>query len=369
MEDSARVKAYNRTRRLLGVAGFLLDLAVLVILLVTSWSVSLPVAAERVSHHSALALLVFLGLFGLTVKVTGLPLDFIRGYWLEHRYGLSNLTLGGWVKDQFKGFAVGGVLVVIALECVYAAMRRWPEHWWLISGALFAGFFVVLAHLAPVVVFPIFFRFKPLENPSLNERLLALSRRAGTQVQGVFVWELSAKSKKANAALVGLANTRRIVVADTLLEKFSDDEIEAVLAHELGHHMHRHVFQGLTLQTGATFLGFFLMHIILRRFRGAFGFSGLADFANLPLLGLVVTALSLILLPAVNAHSRAMERQADAYALRAIPSRHAFVTSMQKLAELNLAELRPPAWMEFLFHSHPSIQKRIDFAERFPVGG
>jgi STE24 endopeptidase len=368
MEDSARVKTYNRTRRLLSLAGFLLDLAVLVILLVTGWSVSLRVVAERASHHPALALLVFLGLLGLIAKTAGLPLDFISGYWLEHRYGLSNLTLGGWVRDQLKAFAVGGVLAAIGLECVYAVMRRWPEYWWLISGTLFVGFFVVLANLAPVVVFPIFFKFKPLENPSLTERLLALSRRAGTQVKGVFVWTLSAKSKKANAALVGLANTRRIILADTLLERFSDDEVEAVLAHELGHHVHRHVFQGLVLQAGATFLGFYLVHIVLQRFSGAFGFSGLADFANLPLLGLVVTALSLILLPAVNAHSRAMERQADAYALHAIPSKHAFVTSMQKLAELNLAELRPPAWIEFLFHSHPSIQKRIVFAERFPAG-
>lgn len=260
---------------------------------------------------------------------------------------------------------MGGALAALGLECVYAIMRRWPEHWWLISGTLFVGFFVVLAHLAPVLIFPIFFKFKALENPTLTARLLELSRRAGTRVQGVFEWKLSEKSKKANAALVGLGNTRRIILADTLLEKFSDDEVEAVLAHELGHHVHRHVFQGLTLQVAATFLGFYLADVVLRRFSESFGFSGLADFANLPLLGLVGTALSLILLPAVNAHSRAMERQGDAYALGAIPSKQAFVSSMRKLAELNLAEQHPPGWIEFIFHSHPSIEKRIAFAEQF----
>ncbi len=368
MEDSSRVKAYHRARRLLSVSSFLLDLAVLVILLFTGWTISLRAVAEHWNHHPALALLVFLGLFGIITKTVGLPLDFISGYWLEHRYGLSNLTLGGWVTDQLKGLVVGGALAALGLECVYAIMRRWPEHWWFISGTLFVAFFVVLANLAPVVIFPIFFKFKPLENPSLTERLVALSRRAGTQVKGVFEWKLSAKSKKANAALVGLANTRRIILADTLLEKFSDDEVEAVLAHELGHHVHRHVLQGLTLQAAVTFLGFYLVHIVLQRFSGYFGFSGLADFANLPLLALVGTALSLILLPAVNAHSRAMERQADAYALRAIPSKLAFVSSMRKLAELNLAEQHPPAWIEFIFHSHPSIEKRVAFAEQFQSG-
>ncbi len=368
MEDSARVKAYHRTRRRLSVASFLLDLAVLVILLFTSWTVSLRVVAERWSHQPAFTLLIFLCLFGLITKTVGVPLDFISGYWLEHRYGLSNLTFGGWIKDQIKGFVVGGVLAALALECVYAIMRRWPEHWWLISGAVFTGFFIILANLAPVLIFPIFFKFKPLENATLTERLLELSRRAGTRVKGVFEWKLSEKSKKANAALVGLGNTRRIILADTLLEKFSDDEVEAVLAHELGHHVRRHVFQGLTLQVAATFLGFYLADAVLRRFSGSFGFSGLADFANLPLLALAGTALSLILLPVVNAHSRAMERQADAYALGAIPSKLVFVSSMRKLAELNLAEQHPPGWIEFIFHSHPSIEKRIAFAELFQRG-
>ena len=368
MDDSVRVKAYHRARRRLSVAAYLLDLAVLVILLFTGWSIALRAVAERSSHHPALALLIFLGIFGVITKTAGLPLDFISGYWLEHRYGLSNLTFTDWIKDQIKGFVVGGVLAALGLECVYVIMRRWPEHWWVISGTLFVGFFVVLANLAPVLIFPIFFKFKPLENPTLTERLLELSRRAGTRVKGVFEWKLSEKSKKANAALVGLGNTRRIILADTLLEKFTDDEVEAVLAHELGHHVHRHVFQGLTLQVAATFLGFYLADVVLRRFSEGFGFSGLADFANLPLLALVGTALSLILLPAVNAHSRAMERQADSYALHAIPSKLAFVSSMRKLADLNLAEHHPPGWIEFLFHSHPSIEKRIAFAEQFQSG-
>ena len=191
----------------------------------------------------------------------------------------------------------------------------------------FIGFFVLLANLAPVLIFPIFFKVKPLENPSLTERLLELSRRAGTRVKGVFEWKLSEKTKKANAALMGLGNTRRIILSDTLLEPFQDVEVEAVLAHELGHHVHRHIFQSIAIQGAALFLGFYLIDRTLAWLTPHFGYHGAADFANLPLLALVTTALSLVLLPAVNSYSRAMERQADAYALRAIASREPFITA------------------------------------------
>jgi STE24 endopeptidase len=365
MDDSARAKRYHCTRRLLGVAAFTLDALVLVLLLVSGWSVGMRALAERLTAHPSLALLVYLLLFGAVTKIVGSPLDYVRGFRLEHRYGLSNLKIAGWAKDQLKGLLVGGALAALGLECLYATMRLWPAQWWIISATLFVGFFVLLANLAPVLIFPIFYKFKPLENAALAERLRELSVRAGTRVRGVFEWKLSAKSKKANAALVGLGNTRRIILADTLLARFSDDEVEAVLAHELGHHVHRHIALSLAVQTGATFLGFFLVDVTLARFSNAFGFRGLADFANLPLLVLVGTALSLVLLPLVNAFSRHMERQADAYALRSIRDRSAFISSMEKLAELNLAEAQPPGWIEFIFHSHPSLEKRVAFAREF----
>jgi STE24 endopeptidase len=363
--DSPRVKRYHRTGRILSVSGYVLDLAVLLTLLFTGWTAALRDVALHYSSWPWLALLIYLLLFGLITRVVGLPLDFFGGYWLEHRYGLSNLTLAGWVKDQLKGLVVGGVLGVLALELVYFAIRRWPQHWWIVCATGAIGFFVLLANLAPVIILPIFFKFKPLENQSLTERLLALSQRAGTRVKGVFEWKLSEKSKKANAALLGLGNTRRIILSDTLLAQFQDDEVEAVLAHEFGHHVHRHIFQLIATQGAAMVMGFYLIHRTLGWFGPHFGFHGAADFANLPLLALVATFLSLLLLPAVNSYSRALERQADAYALRAIPSPTPFISSMQKLAELNLAERQPHPWIEFIFHSHPSIQKRIAFAQKF----
>jgi STE24 endopeptidase len=367
MTDSDRVKHYHRTGRIFSVTGYLIDLALLLILLFTGWTIALRNVGTSYSSRPWLALLIYLALFGIISQVVSLPLDFLSGYWLEHRYGLSNLTLAGWVKDQLKGLAVGATLGVLAMEFLYAGIRRWPERWWIVCAIVFIGFVVLLANLAPVIIMPIFFKFKPLDNAPLTERLLELSRRAGARVKGVFEWKLSDKSKKANAALTGLGNTRRIILSDTLLEKFQDEEVEAVLAHELGHHVHHHIFQMIALQGAAIILGFYLIHGTLDWLGPHFGFQGAADFANLPLLALVTTFLSLILLPAVNSYSRAMERQADTYALRAIPSRAPFISSMEKLAELNLAERQPHPWIEFIFHSHPSIQKRIDFAQRFPA--
>jgi Zn-dependent protease with chaperone function len=224
-----------------------------------------------------------------------------------------------------------------------------------------------MAQLAPVVLMPIFYKFQPLENDGLVERLRKLGERAGTRVRGVYEWKLSEKSKKANAALTGLGATRRIILSDTLLQNYSDDEIEAILAHELGHHVHRHILQSIFMQVGITFFGFWLVNQVLRFVIARNWFPvldpRLYDFANLPLIVLVATILGFLLMPALNAISRHHERQADRYAWENIPAIGPFITSMQKLADQNLAERTPSRFIEWLFHSHPSIGKRIAAAE------
>jgi STE24 endopeptidase len=228
---------------------------------------------------------------------------------------------------------------------------------------VFLGLFVLLAQLAPVVLFPIFYKFEPLENDELEQRLVRLSERAGTCIRGVYKWNLSEKSKKANAALTGLGNTRRIILADTLLDNYSPEEIEAVLAHELGHHVHKHIFKSILVQAGVTLLGFWAanwtLHLVVDR---RHMFETLSDFANLPLLVLVATVLSFLLLPALNAYSRFNERQADRYAFQSISQIDPFISSMNKLADQNLAERSPSKFIEWFFHSHPAISKRVEAA-------
>jgi len=258
---------------------------------------------------------------------------------------------------------VGLVFATIVVELLYLLIRH-MQHWWLAAWVLFLGLFVLLAQLAPVVLFPIFYKFEPMENEELRRRLVLLGERAGTRVRGVYKWKLSEKSKKANAALTGLGATRRIILADTLLDHYSDDEIEAVLAHELGHHVHRHIFKSILVQAGITLGGFYLANEVLRyAVERSNMFETMSDFATLPLLVLVATMLSFLLMPALNAYSRFNERQADRYCFQSVASVIPFISSMNKLAEQNLAEKTPSRWVEWFFHSHPAIAKRVAAAE------
>lgn len=362
--DSPEARRYNRIRRWLGIADFLLGLFLLLVLLATGWNGTLrDIAMHGAYEHYAVAVFLYVLMLMLIGKLLGLALDFY-GFRLERRYNLSNQKLRAWVWDETKGFLVGVVLASIIVEILYFIIREFPQHWWVIAWAAFLGLFVLMAQLAPVVLFPIFYKFEPLDNDELKSRLVGLSERAGTRVRGVYKWNLSEKSKKANAALTGLGNTRRIILADTLLENYSADEIEAVLAHELGHHVHRHILKSIAVQAGITLLGFWaanwVLHYAVDR---THMFVTVSDFANLPLLVLVSTILSFLLLPALNAYSRYNERQADRYAFQSIPSVGPFISSMNKLADQNLAERSPSRWVEWFFQSHPAISRRVTAAE------
>jgi STE24 endopeptidase len=362
--DSPDARRYNRIHRWLGIADFILGFALLIVVLLTGWTGTLRDIAYRASYQNyTLAVFLYVLMLMVIGKLLGAGLDYY-GFRLEHRYNLSNQTITAWLWDEAKGFLVGLVLGGIVVELLYSILRHFPQRWWLIAWAVFLGLFVLLAQLAPVILFPIFYKFEPLDNEDLKQRLVHLGERAGTRVRGVYKWNLSEKSKKANAALTGLGSTRRIILADTLLNNFSPDEIEAVLAHELGHHVHRHILKSIAMQAATTFVGFWaanwVLHYAVDRLHM---FETLSDFANLPLLVLVSTVLSVLLLPALNAYSRYNERQADRYAFESIANVDPFISSMNKLAEQNLAERTPSKWVELLFHSHPAISRRVATAQ------
>src|ERR1700758_656464 len=364
-DDSPEARRYNRVRRWLGIADFALGFVFLVVLLVAGWSGWLRDLAYRMGFQNySLSVFMYLLFLLIISKVLGIGLDFY-GYRLERRYKLSTQRFRAWLWDEVKGFLVGLILGGIVVELLYSTIREWPQNWWLLAWALFMVLFVVLAQLAPVVLFPIFYKFEPLQNEALRRRLVVLSERAGTRVRGVYRWKLSEKSKKANAALTGLGNTRRIILADTLLDNYSPEEIEAVLAHELGHHVHRHILKSIFVQAAITFIGFWAADFTLHYAVDQHMFEQLSDFANLPLLALVSVVLSFLLMPAMNAYSRFNERQADRYAFESIASVEPFVSSMNKLAEQNLAERAPSKWVEWFFHSHPSISRRLAAAEEW----
>jgi STE24 endopeptidase len=363
-------KRYNRIRRRLGIADFVLGLIFLVGVLQSGWSGKLrDFAYHGAGQNYTVAVMLYVLILVLGAKLFGLALDYYA-FRLEHRFQLSNQKLLSWVWDEVKGLLVGAAIACVIAEVLYFMIRQFAESWWLLAWAVFLALFILLAQLAPVVLFPIFYKFEPLEDEDLKRRLLVLTTRAGTRVRGVYRWRLSEKSRKANAALTGLGNTRRIILADTLLEHYSPDEIEAVLAHELGHHVHKHILKGIAVQAlitlGAFWAANWALHLAVDRFHL---FETLSDFADLPLLVLVSTVLSFLLMPLLNAYSRHNERQADRYAFESIGYVGPFVTAMNRLAAQNLAERQPSRLVEWIFLSHPSVARRIAAAEAWAHQG
>ncbi|MBI3896137.1 MAG: M48 family metallopeptidase [Acidobacteria bacterium] len=360
-----RAKRYQRARLRLSLCDLGLSVAFVLALLFAGWSVALRDFAWQRADNDWMAVLIYALLLGACSKLLSFPLDFYSSYTLEHRYGLSNRKPSDWWKDFAKSLLIGAAFGLGAIEILYYTLRRFPDNWWLLCWAFFALFSILMANLAPVLLFPLFYKFRPLTDEALKNRLVELSRRAGARVKGVMEWKLSAKSKKANAALIGLGNTRRIILADNLLNQYSPEEIEAILAHELAHHVHNHIWKGIGFQLALSLAAFAFADQALQHWGTYFGYRNIADFANFPLLLMVSMVLSLMALPIANAFSRRNERQADEFALRMISDISPFISSMKKLANQNLADRQPHPLIEFLFHSHPSIEKRIRRAEQF----
>ncbi len=364
-----QAKRYARISRRL----MLVDLAIGLVY-VLAWL--LPPGTGNLSNALKAALLSFTTnpwllaplyalVFGAVYTALTLPLSYYEGFVLPHRFGTSTETLGGWIVDQLKGLVIGGVLGVIVLEVIYAVLRAFPDTWWLWAAGFLLLFSVVLANLAPVLLMPLFNKFTPLgeEHHDLAERLIALARRANTKVQGVFTFDMSRRTTAANAALTGIGNTRRIILGDTLISEFTPEEIETVMAHELGHHVHKDIPLGMVVQTVIMLVGLYLASLALKWGATFFGFDGPADIAALPVFMLVVGAYGLLTMPLTNAFSRWRERRADAYALEITGNGPAFASAMTRLANQNLADADPEPWVEWLLYSHPALGKRIAMAQ------
>jgi STE24 endopeptidase len=359
MDESQR---YESAKRFASITGFVVDVVILVYLVRSHLSIRIRDFAEMISTAPWLTIAIYVVAAGAIFKVCDLLLSFYSGYFLEHRFGLSRQSLGAWIKDQLKAIALGVPLGVAGVEVIYGFLRSSPDRWWIYASLVFVAFVVVMANLAPVLLLPLFFKFKPVENEDLQTRVERLARRTNTAVCGIFEWALGEKTRKANAAVVGWGNTRRIIVSDTLLEKFSGEEIEVIMAHELCHHVKNHIWKGLALQSVLTFIGFYVASKALPPLSIHFGFRDVADVANFPLLALVISGVSLLILPLVNYFSRRLETQADLYALDITGDALGFVSSMEKLAEINLANKAPNKFIEFVFYSHPCVEDRIKLA-------
>ena len=366
-EDKA--SRYQRLKRTAEIIALVWSVTLLIGFLWSGASIGLRQLAEALipsgAAHPALVVLTYVVLLLIVNEVVSVPLSFYGGFLIERRYGLSNQTLRAWLLDEVKGLALGLILGTVAVSVIYFFIRLAPESWWLPTGAIFALLIVGLANLGPVLLLPLFYTVKPLDRESLRARLMALADRASARVLGVYEWGLAAKTRKANAALTGIAGTRRILVSDTMLADYSDDEIEVVLAHELAHHVHGDIWKGLIFESALILGGFFASARVLRAWVGWFGLRGPDDIAGLPLLLLTAGAVGLVMVPAAHAMSRHYERQADRFALKLTRNPTAFISAMRRLAAQNLAEEHPSKLVQWVFYSHPPIRERVAAAQQF----
>jgi STE24 endopeptidase len=374
-EDKA--SRYHRLKRWTHVASLGWTLTLFVGLLWSGASLALRDAAERSAAsiagqsgwHAGVSVVVYVAFLLLLNEIGSLPLALYSGFFLEHRYGLSNERAGRWLLDQSKSFVLGLVLSGAAASIVYGAIRYSPHGWWLPAGLVLAAIVTGLTNIAPVLLLPIFYRVKPLDRETLRTRLVGLADRAGTRVLGAYEWGLGDKTRKANAALAGIGTTRRILVSDTMLAEYTDDEIEVVLAHEIGHHVHGDIWKGILFESVLILAGLYVAARVLDGLAPVFGFRGSADVAAMPLLVLATGAVSFAMLPLAHAMSRAFERSADRFALALTRNPSAFVSAMRRLAAQNLAEEHPSRLVQMLFYSHPPVRERIAAAQAFGITG
>ena len=322
-------------------------------------SVGVPVGAR-----AAMVVVLFAAALGVASEVVALPFVCHTGFLLERRYGLSRVGFSAWVRGYAQTALARWVFWVAAVVFVYVAIDRWATWWWLAGGAAFAAVSVALTNLAPVVLLPRVFGVRPLGRRRLADRLEALARRAGAPVIGIHEWRVGAWTSRANAALVGSGSTRRILLSDTLIEDYSDAEIEVVLAHELAHHVHGDIWKMIACEVGVALFALCVSHHALTAVSPVLGLDGIGDVAGLPALVLCVAGVALAVLPLANVLSRRHERRADRYAIEVTGNREAFVSGLRRLGAQNLAEARPSRVAAWWFSSHPPLAERMAAARR-----
>jgi STE24 endopeptidase len=365
LQRPGRAKIYNRTKLLLGIASFVVSFAFIVIILVTGMSQSVERWLSELTSSRYLILLLFAIVVGAAQSVLTVPIGFVSGFVLEHQYGLSNQSFARWTWQHVKGLFVSLPLIVAALLLLFYCLNTFGNLWWIPVSVALTIFSILLLRLAPVLIFPLFYRFTPLAEGSLRERIIRLCDSAGVPFRGIFTFDLSKNTKKANAGFTGIGKSKRIILGDTLLREFSEEEIETVFAHELGHYTYHHLVIGMAVGTLSTFLGLFLAARLYTWSLDLFGFSAITEIAALPLLTLWLSLFGLFTSPLGNIISRYHERQADQYAVERTHNAPAFVSALRKLTAMNLSDPEPHPLVEFLFYSHPSISRRIRTVEHF----
>ena len=367
--DAQPSKKYHKIRLVLLLVDIVITVGFLIFLQLSGTSARLNAWAFSTTDRSWLQVLVYMTSFFNLLYVVSLPIHLYSSFVLEKRFNLSEQKLRRWVWDELKKYLLSIGFFLLTMELLYFTVVLFPKTWWIIAGSGWLFLTLFLTRIFPTLIIPLFYPTKPLPDGELKEGLLRLCQKCRVKVLGVYEIALSRKTKKANAALVGLWGSRRILLGDTLTKAYTTPEIKMVIAHELGHHVKKHISKAFVFNSALTFAGFYLLYARSEWITRALGGSHLADLSIFPALVLLVFVAGLFILPLQNGFSRWQENQADRFALETVPSREVFDTLMNKLGAQNLADFNPNPWIEFFLYDHPSIAKRLKRAsELFEKG-
>lgn len=361
-ERQRQAAEYARKRRRLGVTGFIAGGIFIALLLLSPVSDSI---AERLPDSPVPAAALYFALLMFVYDLVMLPLSYFGGLALPRRYGLSRQNVQGWLGDHFKSLSMSIVFGSAAVAALYFLMQRWPDGWWLLAWAGLMVVSLVLTVLAPVLIIPLFFKMKLMNTGELKDRLEALVTRTGVTVGGIYVIEFSEKTSQANAAVMGLGKTKRVAISDTLIEQYSPEEIEMVMAHELAHQRHADVWKLFGFQAAMLLVVFALGAWIYNYLVTTLDYVNLTNAAALPLLLVSFFAVGMPALPFSGWFSRRLESAADAYALELTGDPEVFISAMTKLTDQNLSEARSPSFLERLGQDHPGYTDRVRMAQEF----
>lgn len=357
-----KAKEYNATKIRITIADMAMGIVFITFLAfsgISQWLVSRILYAGITGEYYIF--LIFMAVLGAANGIIGLPLDIYSSYIIEHRYGLSNQTVPAWAAERLKSLGVGLVIGIPVALLFFFLIRSAGNLWWVIfSGTVFLVA-VLLARVAPVLIFPLFYKFHPVEESELKEKIDSLMQKYSIPIRGIFSFNLSKDTKKANAGFAGIGKSKRVILSDTLIEHFTTEEIIVIFAHELGHYLKRHIVKNVIMSGVIIFLSFYVCNSLYNWTRSMYNFQNPADIAALPILLFYLTVTGLIIMPLTNAISRKYEREADMFAITLTDDPDSFISGMDKLADLNLSDRNPHRLVEMFFYSHPSIGKRIEF--------
>jgi STE24 endopeptidase len=360
-------KRYNNIKLAIGISEGVLTFILIYLFVALGFSSSLEKYLSSFIFNKYVLFICFAAVSGIALGIILSPLSYYSGFYLEHRYKLSNQTFIKWIWEGVKGLLVSVVIGLPVLLFFFYVINIFGNLWWLPLAIGLFFFSVILAQLVPIVILPIFYKVTPLSNENLKSKIENLAVHAGLKVKNIYSFNMSKNTKKANAAFTGIGKTKRILLGDNLLDSYSEDEVETVIAHELGHYKRKHIIKNLTIGTLTSFLTLYLIAELYGLSLPWFGFDVISQIAALPILSLWGMIIGLIISPLTNIISRKFEYEADEYAIESTNKLSAFKSVLEKLTDQNLGDKDLHPFIEWFFYSHPSIKKRIAAVDKFAI--